>query len=153
MAVNDSGKKTVLNGISSANSEANLSINNKRRSARVVIDIPVTVFGQDSDGKIFGEITKTLTVSAHGCLVRVNTVIDPQKPALLVNTKTGAEIQCRIAYRKEIEPGLHEIGLDFEQPVPRFWGVNFPPEDWNPADRKKATRPQTLTSNSIKATK
>jgi len=149
MAANDSGKKTVLNGISSANSEANRS---KRRSVRVVIDIPVTVFGQTSDGKIFGEKTKTVTVNAHGCLVIVKTNIDPQKPVLLVNTKTGAEMQSHIAYRKEIAEGLLEIGIDFEQPVPRFWGINFPPEDWDPADRKKAARPQPI-SNPNKAAK
>jgi hypothetical protein len=151
MAVIESNKKTVLYGISTANSEANPS--NKRRSLRVVIDVPVTVFGQSLDGKIFGEKTKTVTVSAHGGLVVLKTDIDPQKPTLLVNTKTGVEMQCRIAYRKEIEEDLFEIGLEFERPLPRFWGVNFPPEDWNPADRKKPTWSQVPISNLTKGTR
>jgi hypothetical protein len=151
MAVIDSQKDTTVTGISTANSEANPA--SKRRSMRVVIDVPVTVFGQNSDGKIFEEKTKTVTVSAHGGLVLLKTNIDPQKPALLVNTKTAAEIQCRIAHRKEIEKGLFEIGLEFEQPLPRFWGVNFPPEDWNPMDRKKATSPQKSISPSMKGLK
>src|ERR1700719_755809 len=150
MAVIDSGKKTVSTGTSSANSEPNSS---KRRSVRVVIDIPVSVFGQDSDGKIFGEKTKTVTVNAHGALVIVKTNIDPQKPVLLQNTKTGAETQCHVAYRKEGERGLLEVGLEFEQALPRFWGINFPPEDWNPADRKRPPRSQTPISNTIKTTK
>jgi hypothetical protein len=150
MGVNDSDKKTVLSGISSANSEANPA--SKRRSMRVVIDVPVTVFGQTSDGKIFEEKTKTVTVNAHGGLIVVKTNIDPQKPMLLVNTKTGSEMQCHIVFRKEIEAGLLEIGLAFERPFPRFWGINFPPEDWNPADRKKAARPQPI-SNPNKAAK
>jgi hypothetical protein len=151
MAVIDSQKDAAANGISTANSEANPA--SKRRSMRVVIDVPVAVFGQNSDGKIFEEKAKTVTVSAHGGLVILKTNIDPQKPALLVNTKTGGEIQCRIAHRKEIEKGLFEIGLEFEQPLPRFWGVNFPPEDWNPVDRKKATSPQKPISPSTKGLK
>jgi len=150
MAVNDSNKKIVLDGIASANTEANPAL--KRRSVRVVIDIPVTVYGQTLDGTILGEKTKTVTVNAHGFLVNIKTNLDTQKPVLLINTKTGAEMQCRIAYRKEIEKGLFEVGLDFERPVPRFWGVNFPPEDWDPADRKKATRPQIPIPNLIKST-
>jgi hypothetical protein len=151
MAVIDSQKDAAANAVSSANSEANPA--SKRRSMRVVIDVPVGVFGQNSDGKIFEEKTKTVTVSAHGCLVILKTIIDPQKPALLVNTKTGSEVQCRIAHRKEIEKGVFEIGLDFERPLPRFWGVNFPPEDWNPGDRKKATSPQRPISPITKGLK
>jgi hypothetical protein len=35
-----------------------------------------------------------------------------------------------------------EVGLEFSEPVPRFWRITFPPEDWNPADRKLPTAPQ-----------
>ncbi|HVA94694.1 MAG TPA: PilZ domain-containing protein [Candidatus Dormibacteraeota bacterium] len=108
-----------------------------RRSTRVVIDFPVTIFGQDLDGKIFVEKTKTMTVSAHGAQVRLEKDIDRQKPALLVNTKTGTEVQCRIVYRKEIPKRGFEVGIEFVDSYVKFWGMNFPPEDWNPADRKK----------------
>jgi hypothetical protein len=114
---------------------------NKRRSTRVMIDFPVTVFGQSPDGKIFCEKTRTTTVNAHGALVVLETEIAPLKTALLANTKTGNEVQCRIIYRKEIANGRFEIGLEFANPYPRFWGMNFPPEDWNPAERKKVTSP------------
>jgi len=112
---------------------------NKRRSVRVVIKIPVTVFGQNVEGKIFVEETHTETVNAHGALIHMEKDIDPQKPALLSNTKTCMEVQCRIAYRKEIKKGQLEIGFEFMSPLPRFWGINFPPEDWDPSERKKAT--------------
>ena len=124
---------------------------NKRRSLRVVIDIPVTVFGQDLDGKIFAEQSKTITVNAHGAIVILETDINRQKPALLMNTKTGAEVQCSIAHRKEIAKGRFEIGLNFVDPNPRFWGMNFPPEDWNPAERKKATSHHVPKSPSPKS--
>jgi hypothetical protein len=148
MAVIDPSKNTIVNGISSPKSEANQS--NKRRSRRVVIDVAVTLFGQNPDGKIFEEKTKTVSVNAHGCLVVLKTELDPQKPVLLVNARTGAEVQCRSCYRKEIEKGLVEVGLAFVVPSPCFWCINFPPEDWNSVDRKKPIRSETPTSTMTK---
>ena len=112
---------------------------NKRRSMRVVIDIPLAVFGQNSHQETFAEKTTTVSVSASGTLIILENDIDPQKPVLLVNTRTKAEVQCRVAHRKEIEKCGLEVGLEFTAPHPKFWGITFPPEDWNPADRKKAT--------------
>ncbi|MGB9245348.1 MAG: hypothetical protein WCC03_18525 [Candidatus Acidiferrales bacterium] len=31
---------------------------------------------------------------------------------------------------------------EFSEPAPRFWRITFPPEDWNPTDRKLPTAPQ-----------
>lgn len=119
---------------------------NNRRSQRVIIDFPVTLFGQSADGKIFAENTNTQTVSAHGALVILKKDVNAQSPALLGNPKTQMEVQCRVVHRKEIDKDKFEIGLEFSKPVPKFWGINFPPEDWNPAERKKATSPQRHTS-------
>ncbi|HTC65440.1 MAG TPA: PilZ domain-containing protein [Candidatus Saccharimonadales bacterium] len=117
-----------------------------RRSQRVVIDFPVTLFGKTQDGKIFAESTNTQTVSAHGALVYLKKDVSTQSPALLGNPKTQMEVQCRVVHRKEIAKDKYEIGLEFSTPVPKFWGINFPPEDWDPAERKKATSPQRSAS-------
>jgi hypothetical protein len=109
----------------------------KRRSLRVVIDFPVSVFGHDLERKIFEEQTRTITISAHGASVVLSSPIDSRRPALLINPKTGAKIQCRIAHRKELSAGRFEIGFEFAQPQPRFWEIHFPPDDWNPAERKR----------------
>jgi PilZ domain-containing protein len=121
-----------------------------RRSQRVVIDFPVTLFGKTQDGRIFAESTNTQTVSAHGALVILKKDVNTQSPALLGNPKTQMEVQCRVVHRKEIAKDKYEIGLEFSTPVPRFWGINFPPEDWNPAERKKATSPPKFDSPTTK---
>jgi PilZ domain len=151
MATTNIEKRITGNRSSLLDGEANQS--GKRRSLRVVIDIPVTVFGQNLDHKIFAEHANTVTVSAHGASVILNTDIDPQRPALLQNTKTGAEAQCRVAHRKELGKGRLEIGFEFERPLPRFWAINFPPEDWNPADRKKPMSTHQPTSTPTKGMK
>jgi hypothetical protein len=30
-----------------------------------------------------------------------------------------------------------EVGIEFSEPSALFWRVNFPPEDWNPEERKR----------------
>jgi hypothetical protein len=123
---------------------------NTRRSQRVIIDFPVTLFAQGVDGKIFAETTSTQTVSAHGALVIVGKDVNSQSPAILGNPKTQMEAQCRVVHRKEIAKDKYEIGLEFTKPIPKFWGINFPPEDWNPAERKKASSPQRHNPPSTK---
>lgn len=122
-----------------SNAEADSRPAAKRRSSRVVIDIPITLFGQSPQRKIFEEQTKTLTVSAHGALVILQTELDSRKPVLITNSMTGLEVQCRVAHRKDVRAGGVEVGLEFAQPLPKFWGIHFPPEDWNPAERKMPT--------------
>jgi hypothetical protein len=109
----------------------------RRRSSRVVIHIPITLFGQDADHKMFHETTKTITVSAHGALTNVKSNIDSDRPVLMLNPKTGVEAQCRVAYRKDVVGGGAQIGLEFSSPLPKFWGIHFPPDDWDPAERKR----------------
>jgi len=124
-----------------------------RRSSRVVIDIPITVMGLNSDRKIFHENTKTITVSAHGALISLKSNIDSVKPVLIENPRTKMEAQCRVAYRKEVTGGGSEIGLEFLTSFPKFWGIHFPPEDWNPAERKRPTSFQRTASIPPKASK
>jgi len=108
-----------------------------RRSSRVAIDMPVEIFGQASSGKVFREETRTIVVNAHGALLMMTSIPLIKPSVLLVNKKTRTEAQCRVIFQKETEPGKGEMSVEFVDPQPRFWGIAFPPEDWNNADRKK----------------
>jgi hypothetical protein len=147
----DHVKEPAVNKVSNGEGEARPASN--RRSSRVVIDIPVTLFGQSSDRKMFKEQAKTLTVSAHGALVSLKADVDPQRPVLMANPRTGMEVQCRVANRKSTKDGGSEIGLEFANPLPKFWGIHFPPEDWDPAERKRATSPARPVDSSERGSK
>jgi hypothetical protein len=108
----------------------------KRRSSRVAIDMPVVVFGQQVNGKVFREETRTTVVNAHGALIILSAEVDIKPSVLLVNQISKMEAQCRVISQKETERGKSELGVEFVAPQPRFWGIAFPPEDWNNADRK-----------------
>jgi hypothetical protein len=109
----------------------------KRRSSRVAIDMPVEVLGQAVNGKMFREETRTTTVNAHGALLTLASAKEIKPSILLINKRTSTEAQCRVVYLKEMEKGRIEVGVEFVDPQPRFWGIAFPPDDWNNADRKK----------------
>jgi len=111
-----------------------------RRSTRVAVDIPVVIFGQSPEGKVFREQTKTIRVNAHGGLVNLATDVDPRMPVIVVNSKTENQIHCRVAYRAKNGKNQIELGFEFTTPSPKFWGINFPPEDWKPEERKQHTR-------------
>ena len=109
----------------------------RRRSSRVSIDIPVEIFGYAVNGKVFRAETRTTMVNAHGALLILTLATELKSSILLINKKTSSEVQCRLIYQKETEKGSAEIGIEFVSPQPRFWGIAFPPDDWNNADRKK----------------
>ena len=99
--------------------------------------MPVEVFGQAVNGKVFREETRTTTVNAHGALLVLGSPVQIKPSVLLINKTTRIEVQCRVISLKETEKGKVELGVEFVIPQPRFWGISFPPEDWNNADRKK----------------
>lgn len=109
----------------------------KRRSSRVSIDMPIEVFGQEANGKVFRQETRTTAVNAHGALLNLILNTELKSSVLLINKKTNTEAQCRVVYQKSTDPGKTELGIEFLDPQPRFWGIAFPPDDWNYADRKR----------------
>ncbi len=98
--------------------------------------MPVEVIGQNANGKAFRQETRTTVVNAHGASLTLAMTIEIQSSILLRNIKTGAEAQCRVVYQKKVESGKAELGIEFMEPQPRFWGIAFPPEDWSRAERK-----------------
>ena len=114
----------------------------RHRTTRVRIAIPVFIYGNNESGPPFKEITQTVEVNANGCLVEIQTPVVKEQPLLLTNLKTDYEIACNVVTLGNIVNGKTEVGLRFAQPSPRFWGIGFPPEDWDPAHRKRPVPPK-----------
>jgi propanol-preferring alcohol dehydrogenase len=102
----------------------------KRRSQRLILRISVVVIGSDSDGKPFGEVTHTLIVSAHGALVELKAELNDDQRVLLRNRMSGERQSCRVVWFRRGAEGLNHAGLEFVTPSPKFWRVDFPPDDW-----------------------
>ncbi len=114
--------------------------NPRRRTSRLHFAIPVFIYGNRETGAPFKEITQTIAINADGCLVEIATPVVREQPLLLTNVKTDEEMPCVVVTIGTISNGKAQIGLRFSQASPRFWGLSFPPDDWDPAERKRPTR-------------
>lgn len=114
----------------------------RRRSHRVHIAMPVLVRGKKGT-QAFEEQTHTISVNAHGCMVRMTTPVTRAQEIKIVNTKTAEELPCTVTFLGQRDGGKMEVGVEFAEPSPVFWRIAFPPEDWDPAERKRAFTPRS----------
>jgi len=108
----------------------------RRRSQRVNIAMPVLVRGKRG-GQPFEEQALTISVNAHGCMVRMATPLTRLQEVAIVNVKTAEELPCKVTFLGQKEGGKTEVGVEFSEPSPVFWRIAFPPEDWDPSERKR----------------
>jgi hypothetical protein len=103
---------------------------NRRRSERVMLQVPIIVAADSPEGAEVQEETHTLVVNAHGGLVKLDLEVVPGQPILLINPATKAELSARVI-RVDNPPGGHAaVAFEFDEPSPQFWPIVFPPEDW-----------------------
>ena len=107
-----------------------LSTQNRRRSERVMLQVPIVVTTTSAEGVEMSEETHTLVVNAHGGLLRLDLEVVAGQPMTLTNPKTGAREKCRVI-RVDNPPGGHSaVAFEFDRPAPHFWPIVFPPSDW-----------------------
>lgn len=104
---------------------------NRRRAQRVAIQIAVRVSGYSEAGTRFTEDTRTLVISAYGCLVVLSSPVKRGQRVVLANPHTEETVECIVAHYETREPA-QEVGLAFTSPNERFWPISFPPADWSP---------------------
>jgi len=103
----------------------------QRRSARVLMDVPVVIRGESANHRIFREETFTVTVSAHGALLMLASDVVLGQKIVVINSLNRDEREGRVAYRGPIHAGLSQVAVEFTQPSPEFWPVSLAPPDWN----------------------
>jgi hypothetical protein len=107
-------------------------LSNLRRSQRVCLSVPVVVVKSDPGRTPISEETRTLIVSAHGALLVLGMPLQAGDLLTLRHGKTQEELVCRVVNFGPEQLSKKEVGVEFEQPSPRFWRIAFPPADWSP---------------------
>ncbi len=102
----------------------------QRRSSRVFTRIPVRAAGKDSEGRKFRESSQTIVINAHGGLLYLHATLQLGSELVIANPATEEEQECRIVYLGDTSEKGTRIGVEFLSPSPRFWGVEFAPQDW-----------------------
>ncbi len=108
----------------------------RRRTQRVKIAVPIAVRIPKAGASFYEEATETVVVNAHGCLALLAVPLASGQQVQIINPKSSEEQECTVVWIGQFNEGKREVGLEFSEPAPRFWRITFPPEDWNPADRK-----------------
>ena len=118
-----------------------------RRSQRLLLTVRVVVSGKQPSGLAFTEEALTQVVNAHGALVLMKQMVSNGDHLQIRNVKTGEEVACTVVVIGERQDHERGIGVEFDEPSPRFWRVAFPPDDWTPKspEAKKLTlRPRPV---------
>jgi|SRR5215472_8275652 len=111
----------------------------RRRSQRVLMQVPVRMRGEDAQGKAFEEYGETLAINAHGALVLLEARVTSGCMLHLQHKGTEEEQECHVVFLGPVRNGKAEVGLEFSAPRPSFWRVAFPPEDWSPKNPEART--------------
>lgn len=104
----------------------------KRRTQRVILQIPIQVRAQFGRDAPITEDTRTLVVNADGGLIALAMKVRPAQKLTLRNWATSMEQECRVVHVRESRTGKHEVGIAFPYAMPQFWNLAFPPPDWKP---------------------
>lgn len=102
----------------------------RRRSKRVLLSIPISVRGLTSSGTAFQEDSRTLVVNAHGALIALAARVTANQLITVVNKSTNESRPCRVIYLGNAQADKTQMGVEFVDPSPSFWQVDFPPDDW-----------------------
>jgi hypothetical protein len=102
---------------------------NRRRSERVMLQVPVTVVTETPSREQIEEKTHTLAVNAHGGLLKLKMEVLNGQPMVLVNGN-GVAQACHVVRIEHPAAEYYAVAFQFEEPAPSFWPVSFPPADW-----------------------
>lgn len=125
-------ERLILDGWLARFMERSWLASNRRRSHRIMVNIPVHVAAKDSSGSEISEETKTVSVSAHGALLHLAMDVVKGQTLLLRNTMTDNALECSVDYLGATRNGRREVGVSFLLPNQTLWQIAFPPEDWSP---------------------
>jgi hypothetical protein len=101
-----------------------------RRSQRVLVRLPIQVRWTPAGETAITEDTTTLVVNAHGALILLAMKVKAGVRIFVKHLALAQDKECRVVRVQGKVEGKNEVGVEFLRPDPKFWGLEFPPEDW-----------------------
>jgi hypothetical protein len=105
----------------------------RRRSHRVIIHVPVTL-ELTKDGQMIKVSAHTVAVNIHGAMVVCHRSVDSETKVEIVNDRSHERASARVTRTPRHSDEGFLIPLEFEEPFPTFWQISFPPSNWKPTD-------------------
>jgi hypothetical protein len=117
-----------------------------KRNQRLYLELPVLVYslsmGKEPEPLLL-EAARSLIIYASGGVLSLSATATLGQELLLVNPQNKVQAECRVAgfeSKKNVPQAM--VRVEFTQRVPRFWGVVFPAEKADPAERKLPRLPR-----------
>lgn len=98
----------------------------QRRSKRLPLHVHVHVYGRTPTNNPFRDVTRTISVDAHGARLALSADVKKGQSLLLVHSLTQEERECRVVHVGPEKNGSRRIGVEFVRPSPDFWHVYQP---------------------------
>ena len=105
----------------------------RRRSQRVIIQVPVTLEMTVSGTKVTVR-AKTASINDHGAMLICTRNFPVETKFDLVNDRTAKKQGCRVTRTAIENQQGYLIPVEFAAPAQGFWNISFPPPGWKPLE-------------------
>ncbi len=105
----------------------------RRRSQRVVIRVPVTLHLTMASQAVAIRAA-TVAVNDHGAMLLCARSLPPETKFQLQNEHTRERADCRVTRTPRETPDGFMIPVEFAAPSADFWHISFPPPDWRSSE-------------------
>jgi c-di-GMP-binding flagellar brake protein YcgR len=103
------------------------SARERRRNDRVVLRIPITIFGMNKDNQHISLEAETADISRGGALLLSSNAF---RPGTILEITSKFTKQCekfRVVWSSDQQKhGNFEVGIEMLTPRDDFWGITFP---------------------------
>ncbi|MBI4461325.1 MAG: PilZ domain-containing protein [Acidobacteria bacterium] len=106
---------------------ARLSPSERRRSARILIRVPVRVSGITQHGTRVSQSGEAVVISRHGALLKVGSPLKPGSEVDVENPSSHEMATFRVVWTSD-QPsaGRWDVGVEWSSGAANIWGIDFP---------------------------
>jgi len=102
-------------------------IRERRRGERVIIRIPVILYGLTKDNRHISEEAETVAISRTGALVRSRSSFKTGGVVEVTNSFSKQADKFRVVWASDAQKqGCYDLGVEMLTPHDDFWGLSFP---------------------------
>jgi hypothetical protein len=102
--------------------------NEKRRSDRILLTIPLLVEGKDAEGGAFRADAQTLVLNRHGGRIRANRRLESDQTVRITNRMGRRSSDFRVVGPvSPVSEQGGDYGVEYLHPGEDIWGIQFPP--------------------------
>jgi protein TonB len=83
--------------------------------------------------ELFTEETTTALVFENGGVLRLAAAVVPGQLLFLTHVETKREVVAQVTRKRDFRPTICYVEVEFSEPAPGFWGIEFPKVDTHAA--------------------